>query len=181
MRAMREISFRPLTLDDMQAMFLWLLRPHVAKWYAPKPASFAEAVAKYGPRTLPGSPVKAFVIAVDGADAGYIQSYPLAEFPDYAARIGSEAGAAGIDLFIGEEHLLGWGLGAGAVRKFVDELAFADPATVACYAGPLEGNAAATRTFAKAGFTPWKVVVNERGENEQVMRRGKQGVRLLVP
>ena len=28
----REIAFRALGIDDMQSMFLWLLKPHVARW-----------------------------------------------------------------------------------------------------------------------------------------------------
>src|SRR5690348_17208547 len=110
---MREITFRSLAIDDMQSMFLWLLRPHVTKWYSRAPGSFAEVVAKYGPRTQRESPVHAYIIVVDGRDVGYIQSYSLEHFTDYAARLGGvEPGVAGVDLFIGEEMFLGWGLGS---------------------------------------------------------------------
>jgi GNAT superfamily N-acetyltransferase len=167
------IGFRPLAVDDMQAMFLWLLRPHVAKWYAPAPSSFAEVVAKYGPRTLPGDPVGAWMVTVGGREAGYIQSYAIDDFPDYAGRLAVEPGTAGIDLFIGEEELLGWGLGARVIRRFVDEIVFPG-AALACIAGPPEGHRAAIRAFEKAGFAPWKAVANERGELECVMRLDKR-------
>ena len=167
---MREIAFRALSVDDMQSMFLWLLRPHVAKWYAPAPTSFAEVVAKYGPRTLPGSTVRAFIVVVDGKDVGYIQSYPLSLFPDYAGRLGCDVDVSGIDLFIGDELFLGWGLGARAIRRFVDEAVFAQPGVEACIAGPAEGNTASIRAFEKAGFRRWKSTANERGEPECVMR-----------
>ena len=167
---LREIAFRALSVDDMQPLFLWLLRPHVAKWYAPTPTSFAEVVAKYGPRTLPESAVRAYIVVVDGKDVGYIQTYSLALFPEYAGRLGCEAGAAGIDLFIGEELFLGWGLGARAIRRFVHEMVFAQPAIEVCIAGPAEGNVASIRAFEKAGFRRWKSAANERGEVECVMR-----------
>ena len=154
----------------MQSMFLWLLRPHVGKWYAAAPTSFAEVVAKYGPRTLPESPVRACIVVVDGKDVGYIQSYPLSLFPEYAERLGCEAAVAGIDLFIGDELFLGWGLGARAIRRFVDEVVFAQPGVEACIAGPAEGNVASIRAFEKAGFRRWKSAANERGEAECVMR-----------
>lgn len=178
---MRSIAFRALSIDDMQSLFLWLLRPHVSKWYARAPGSFQEVVAKYGPRTLEDSPVRAYVIVVDGRDAGYIQTYPIATFPEYAQAIGAEPGAMGMDLFIGDELLLGWGLGARAIRHFVDEVVFAIDAVPACYAGPAEGNARSIRAFEKAGFRHWKVAGNERGESECVMRRGRvaAGYRLL--
>lgn len=169
-RSLRDIAFRALSVDDLQSMFLWLLRPHVAKWYATAPTSFAEVVAKYGPRTLPESPVRAYIVVVDGKDAGYIQSYPVALFPEYAKRLGCEAGVAGLDLFIGDELLLGWGLGARAIRRFVDEGVFAQPGVEACIAGPAEGNLASIRAFEKAGFRRWKSAANERGEAECVMR-----------
>lgn len=169
-KALREIAFRALSVDDLQSVFLWLLRPHVAKWYATAPSSFAEVVAKYGPRTLPESPVRAYIVVVDGKDVGYIQSYPLALFPEYAGRLECAAGAAGVDLFIGDELFLGWGLGARAIRRFVDEVVFEQPGVGVCIAGPAEGNVASIRAFEKAGFRRWKSVANERGEAECVMR-----------
>lgn len=177
---MREVAFRPLSIDDMQAMFLWLLRPHVARWYAAAPGSFAEVVAKYGPRTQSGSPVQAYVILVDGKEAGYIQAYPVVLFPEYAQRLGCDDGVAGMDLFIGDEMFLGWGLGTRAIRHFVDEVVFARPEVGACIAGPAEGNQVSIRAFEKAGFRRWKVAANERGEAECVMRRERVPARFRI-
>ncbi|HET6264707.1 MAG TPA: GNAT family N-acetyltransferase [Usitatibacter sp.] len=174
---MREISFRSLGIDDMQSMFLWLLRPHVAKWYARAPGSFPEVVAKYGPRTQRESPVRAYIIVVDGKDVGYIQAYPVGIFGEYSDRVGAEAGTVGMDLFIGEETFLGWGLGARAIRHFVSGIVFADAGVPACVAGPLEGNTTCIRAFERAGFTRWKDVENERGERECVMRRERTPTR----
>ena len=64
---MREVFFRELAADDFPLLFTWLARPHVKKWYAPQPSSFAEVLARYGPRTEEGSAVKAFIIHADGA------------------------------------------------------------------------------------------------------------------
>jgi RimJ/RimL family protein N-acetyltransferase len=168
---MEALAFRRLGVDDLQQVFLWLLRPHVAKWYAPAPSSFAEVVAKYGPRTLQGNAVEAFMVTLDGADVGYIQTYPIDTFPDYAAALGCEKGAAGVDLFIGEEALLNRGIGAWIVRRFVDEVVFAKNGSATCLAGPTEGNLASIRAFEKAGFTRWKTVQIEDSEPECVMRR----------
>lgn len=168
---MRELGFRPLAEADLQAMFLWLLRPHVAKWYGGAPSSFAEVVAKYGPRARAEDGVRACIIVAEGRDAGYIQAYPVDRFPDYAARLGCEPGVAGIDLFIGEELFLGWGLGGEAIRRFTDEVVFARDVVPACIAGPQEGNLACMRALEKAGFRRWKSIENERGERESVMRR----------
>jgi ribosomal protein S18 acetylase RimI-like enzyme len=177
---MREIAFRSLGIDDMQSMFLWLLKPHVTKWYSRAPGSFAEVVAKYGPRTQRESAVHAYIIVVDGRDVGYIQSYPLEHFGDYSQRLGVEPGVAGLDLFIGEEMFLGWGLGAGAIRAFIEPHVFADARVSACIGGPQEGNQPAIRAFQRAGFQRWKEIENERGERECVMRRERLSTRFVL-
>jgi len=168
---MAAIAFRPLGPGDLQQIFLWLGRPHVCKWYAPAPSSFAEVVAKYGPRTEPGNPVRAFVVTLDGADVGYVQTYPVDEFPGYAAELGCGAGTAGVDLFIADPWRMNHGLGSSVVRRFVDDVVFAPGDVSLCIAGPSEGNAASIRAFEKAGFTRWKRVRMEGAEPECVMRR----------
>lgn len=168
---MGEIAFRPLAAADLQQVFLWLGRPHVSKWYAPAPSSFAEVLAKYGPRTEEGNAVRAFVATLDGADVGYIQTYPIDQFPEYAALLACGAGAAGVDLFIADPWRMDHGLGSAVVRRFVEEVVFARGDVGLCIAGPGEGNAAAIRAFEKAGFTRWKRVKGEGAEPECVLRR----------
>ena len=167
---MAEIAFRPLAPGDLQQVFLWLGRPHVSKWYAPAPSSFAEVVAKYGPRTAAGNTVRAFVVTLDGADVGYIQTYAVDQFPEYAAELGCGAGAAGMDLFIADPWRMNHGLGSSVVRRFVDDVVFAQGGASLCVAGPSEGNAASIRAFEKAGFTRWKVVKAGGAEPECVLR-----------
>ena len=171
---MAAIAFRRLAAADLQPLYLWLARPHVRNWYAPAPGSFAEVVAKYGPRTEDGCPVQAYIVNVDGADCGYIQTYRIDEFPEYAARLECAPGAAGIDLFIADSWRTNRGLGSEVVRRFVEEIVFGANAAGECVAGPAEGNLASIRTFEKAGFARWKTVKNERDEMECVMRRVRE-------
>jgi len=173
---MRELVFRELTSDDFPLLFNWLGRSHVKNWYAPEPTSFAEVMARYGPRTEPASAVKAFIIEADRADVGYIQTYSIDQFPEYEHTLGCEQGVAGVDLFIGDDWRRGQGLGSEAIRRFVDEIAFGQYGALACVAGAPEGNVAAIRAFEKAGFRRWKPVSNERGEPECVMRTDRDTV-----
>ena len=171
---MAAIAFRRFGPADLQSLYLWLTRPHVTKWYAPAPRNFAEFSARYAPRTEERHPVQAFIVSVDGADCGYIQTYRVDEFPDYAARLECGAGAAGIDLFIADAWRMNHGLGSKIVRSFVDEIVFGANAASECIAGPAEGNLASIRAFEKAGFARWKTVQNERNESECVMRRVRE-------
>ncbi len=145
------LDFRPLGVDDLATLFTWLARPHAAKWYAPAPSSYAEVVARYGPRTEPGHPVSAFVVSCAGTDLAYLQRYPVSAFPDYARQLPASAGVIGIDVLVGEAERVGRGLGPRIVRTAARRL-FADPAVRACVAGPEEGHVAGIRAFAKAGF-----------------------------
>ena len=88
------LGFRALSADDMQQLFLWLLRPHVAKWYAPAPSSFAEVVAKYRPRTEPGNVVRAYVIELEGAGVGYIDGRETRDFGDIARALAARIARA---------------------------------------------------------------------------------------
>ena len=174
------IGFRRLGVDDLQQVFLWLIRPHVAKGYAAAPSGFMETVAKFGPRTREDNVVRAYVITIDGRDAGYIQAYDVASFADYASQLECEPGTTSVDLFIGEDDLVGRGLGPRVIDRFVDEVVLADPAVRACIAGPGEGNVAAIRAFEKAGFRRWKVLRSGEGEGECVMRRERDDASLRI-
>jgi RimJ/RimL family protein N-acetyltransferase len=178
---MPRIEFRRFGPDDFEKVFLWLLRPHVVRGYAPAPNSFMEMVAKFGPRTLADSAVRAYVFSIDGRDAGYIQAYDVAAFDDYAALVAEGAGTACIDFFIGEEGDTERGLGGKVIDRFVKEVVFADPDVKACIAGPGEGNKASIRALEKAGFRRSKVVRIKEGEQaECIMRRDRdvEGFRL---
>jgi aminoglycoside 6'-N-acetyltransferase len=173
---MAEIAFRQIEEDDLLLLFKWLSRPHVRKWYSPQPSSFAEVAAKYRPRIEDGSPVKAFIITVGGADAGYIQAYSIDEFPEYERQVGCEKGVLGLDLFLGDAWNTRHGLGPQVIRRFVDDLLFGRYGAAVCVAGPNEGDQASIRAFEKAGFRRWKVIVNEHAEKECVLRRERDDI-----
>jgi aminoglycoside 6'-N-acetyltransferase len=166
----RQIAFRELERDDLITLFNWLGRPHVKRWYSTAPTSFAEVAAKYGPRTEEGSPVRAFMVQADDADAGYIQTYSIDEFPEYERLTGAEKGVLGVDLFIADEWRTRHGLGGQLIRRFVEDVLLGQYGATAVIAGPNEGNVAAIRAFEKAGFRRWKTIINEHGEKECLLR-----------
>jgi len=165
------ISFRPLAEDDLPSLFAWLNEPHVARGYAPAPSTFAEVVARYGPRTEPGNVVRAFMVSIEGREAGYAQAYAVEDFIEYAAAIGAERGTFGVDLFLAASAPPRRGLGPRVIRRFVDEVVFRQHGAVACVADPSEANPAAVRAFEKAGFARWKRLREEGGEPRWVLRR----------
>lgn len=164
------IAFRRLAADDLPALYLWLAKPHVAKWYAPAPSSYAEVVARYGPRTVEASAVRSHVVVSDGVAIGYAQHYDARAFPEFARVLDGGEGIAAMDLLIGEEALVGKGLGPCAIRRYAQEVVFADRAIASCVAGAPEGHAAGIRAFEKAGFRRWKSVRLDGMPPECVLR-----------
>jgi aminoglycoside 6'-N-acetyltransferase len=142
------IEFTPLTRDDIPLVAAWLARGHVRRWWRDP---IEEAVSKRV-QGIEDDRTEQFLIVVDGRPAGMIQTYLVADHPEWGAIVGTEPGLAGVDLFIGEEDLVGLGLGPRVLSQFAREVAFARPGTNACVATVEEPNRRSWRAFEKAGF-----------------------------
>jgi len=147
----REIGFRRLERDDLGLMYEWLQREHVRRWWD-EHESYEDVARHYLPAIEGRRPTDLYLILLDDRPVGFIQTYLVAGYPDFAALVGLGAGVAGVDLFVGEEELTGKGLGSEALRIFLRDFVFAEPETTACIADPDVRNAASLRAFEKAGF-----------------------------
>ena len=107
---------------------------------------------EYLPSIEGHDPTDLYVILSRGEAVGLVQTYLLADYPDYAAVVDAGAEAAGLDIFVGEESLVGSGLGSFVIRTFVARVVFARVETRACVADPDVRNLASIRAFEKAGF-----------------------------
>jgi aminoglycoside 6'-N-acetyltransferase len=143
------IEFRPLELSDLELVREWLGREHVRRWWRdPIEQDIAEITAALEGR----EPVEYRLIVVDGRPVGLIQSYRLADHPEWEELVQVGPGAAGLDLFIGEEDLIGRGLGPQVLSEFASRVVFADPELHAVVATVEEANRRSWRAFEKAGF-----------------------------
>ena len=132
-------------------MHEWLQREHVRRWWD-EHETYGDVARHYLPAIEGRRPVELYLILLDDQPIGFIQSYLLSDFPEFAARIGVGAGVAGVDLFLAETGLTGKGLGTEVLRRFVRDVVFANPDVTACIADPDVRNAASIRAFEKAGF-----------------------------
>jgi aminoglycoside 6'-N-acetyltransferase len=170
----REIGFRPLGRDDLGLMHEWLRRPHVRRWWDEQ-ETYEDVARHYLPAIEGREPTDLYLILLDSQPVGFIQSYLVADHPDFAARIGLGAGVAGVDLFVGEEELTGQGLGTEVLRAFVRDVVFAEPGTTACIADPDVRNTASIRAFEKAGFRrAGEFVDPEDGQLHAVVRLDRE-------
>ena len=147
---MSEPAFRPLRFVDLALVSYWQSRPHVARWWR-EPADLASITSRYSPTIDGRDPTEVFIIEFEGEAIGLIQRYLLGDNPEWEAAIGIRDGA-GIDYFIGEETMLGKGLGAQAITRFTQDTFLRYPAIALVVAVPQQDNVASWRALQKAGF-----------------------------
>jgi aminoglycoside 6'-N-acetyltransferase len=147
---MSEPAFRPLRFVDLPLVSQWQSLPHVARWWR-EPADVVSITSRYSPTIDGRDPTEVFIIEFEGKAIGLIQRYLLADNPEWAAAIGIQEGA-GIDYFIGEEAMLGKGLGARAIARFAQETFVRYPTVPLVVAVPQQDNVASWRALEKAGF-----------------------------
>lgn len=148
-----QITFRPLSLDDLPMMHRCLNHGPALTWYGQKPTTLDEVRSEYAPMLEGREPVLPFIVACGGRPIGHIQTYRTDDWPDYWGRAEMPPGTAGIDLFIGEESHLHRGFGARILLRFLAEVVFADPTAARCVIDPDPANFSAIRAYGKAGFT----------------------------
>ena len=136
---------------DLRLLHEWLQRPHVRRWWT-EHETYEEVVDHHLPAIEGADPTDLYFVMLDGRPVGFIQTYLVSDYPDYASLVDAGDGVAGVDLFIAEVDLIGCGIGTETLRRFVSDVVFADPATGSCLADPDAENAASVRAFEKAGF-----------------------------
>src|SRR5690348_5755555 len=148
---MLALSFRPMQADDLPLLYEWLQRPHVQQWWS-ECETYEEVVDHYLPAIEGSDPTDHYFVLLDDRPIGFVETYVLADHPEYARLVGADPDAAGVDLFIADADLTGRGIGTELLHRFVSEVVFARPATTHCIADPEAENIASVRAFEKAGF-----------------------------
>jgi len=166
------IQFRPMSLDDLPTMHRWVNAEHVREWWDPLP-SLDSVAAKYTSRILGKEPTRSFVVESSRRPIGYIQTYLIADYPDYARHVDASDHAAGVDLLIGEPEYIGRGFGPELLCEFLRAIVFADDSVAECIIGPDVRNLRAIRSYEKVGFRFWKTIPGERAP-EHLMRLSRQ-------
>jgi RimJ/RimL family protein N-acetyltransferase len=168
-----ELRFRRLEPDDLRLLHQWLQRPHVQRWWHDCD-TYEEVVEHYLPSISGDDPADPFVVLLDDRAVGFVQTYLVADYPEYADATGVGDGVAGVDLFIADAELTGHGLGTELLRRFVEEIVFARATTIACVADPDVGNTASLRAFEQAGFrVVGQFVDPEDGRLHALVRRDR--------
>jgi aminoglycoside 6'-N-acetyltransferase len=146
------LGFRRVAAEDLPVLHAWLQREHVRRWWT-KRDTLEDVTEHYLPAIEGREPTDLYFIVLDGGPAGFIQTYMVADHPEYQQLVVVGEGVAGVDLFLAEEERLGRGLGTRVLTDFLRQVVFAVPTTHACIADPDGENRASIRAFEKAGFS----------------------------
>jgi len=149
------IRFERLQASDLPLIHRWLHTPHVNRWWYEDADTFEEVSEKYSAYIEGREPVEPYLVLYDDRPIGYIQSYRVSDDEEYDRLVGIED-SAGVDLFIGERDLLYGGLGPRLIRRFLEEVVFADESIQVCIIDPEPENGAAIRAYEKVGFRHFK-------------------------
>ena len=122
-----DVRFRRLTDDDLPLLHRWLNEPGVVRWWEGDDVSWDAVVREYGSAST--EQVEYWIASVDGRDAGWIQCYAVADYPDEDEvvqwwKLGVDQTAGGIDYLIGDPADRGSGLGTAMIRAFVTTVVF---------------------------------------------------------
>ncbi len=153
-----QISFRPLTWDDLETMLQWLSDPDVSPWYEEGEFTRENMEATYGPVIDGREPTRGFIILINRQPAGYIQAYLLGDHPEYLEQLDLEPDIASTDLFLGDPAFRNHGWGTPVLRAFHRQIVFGEMGVRLAAIMPSPRNDRAVASYRKAGFT-WQRIV----------------------
>jgi RimJ/RimL family protein N-acetyltransferase len=152
------IGFRKLQVSDIDLVWRWRQTGFVKQWYSKHDTSYEAFVEKLVPRIEGRTPTTCYLIMYGDRPIGYIHTFRIKDYPEYAEGLQLAEDAASLDVFIGESDYIHRGLGSHILRKFLSEIVFGLSDVVSCVFGPEIDNVVAIRAYQKAGLKHLKTV-----------------------
>jgi aminoglycoside 6'-N-acetyltransferase len=157
------IAFDPVCDEHLQMLAHWLAEPHVRQWWGDPDVELE--LIRTGRET---GEADGYVGLVDGAPAGYVQSWEPLKFVGVEPWIAElPAATVGVDIFVGPPELLGRGVGTRLIAAFVARLRAQGRRRIVI--DPDARNIRAIRAYEKAGFVRDKVVLGPDGQSDVLL------------
>lgn len=152
-------------------MHQWFNKPHVQAFYSLRDWSLQEVYDKLKPYITGDKPVIGLIILMNKMPIGYVQYYKVLDYPWPMQNLEQDIidSAAGMDIFIGEESMIGRGVGQLIINKFLQGYIW--PKFNYCFVDPNTKNQLAISCYQKLGFKKHKVIDTKdaTGDIEQVL------------
>jgi aminoglycoside 6'-N-acetyltransferase len=179
---MTTLVFRPLDRNDFGLLSEWFAEPHVEHWWREE-HDLESIENRYGPCVDGADPTEAFVVERQGRAVGMIQRYLVSDDPNWMRSLSAAHradNAAGIDYLIGDEALVGMGLGPQIIALFVADTWKRYPDVEEIVVSVLQANRRSWRALEKSGFVRrWAGVIESDDPSDEgpsyvyVLRRAR--------
>jgi len=171
-----KLTFKQLALSDIPLMYKWFNQPHVQEFYSLRQWTEEEVLEKLKPYIVGERPVIGFIVLMGEEPIGYVQQYKISEqyeANDYSwldQNLSQKIvnNAAGMDLFIGDERLMGKGIGSEIIKAFIEGKMWSQ--FQYCVVDPDVRNIPAIKCYEKLNFQHHAVIdtQNELGQSVQL-------------
>jgi len=158
------LDFVPLRDVHFELFARWISTDHVRPWWGDPAVELENVRAMVEGRDS----TRPFCICLDGRPIGYIQVWYPDDWRDEETVAANPwvallpAGCVGVDICIGEESLIGQGLGSTAVRLFSERLVSEGHDFIIIDPDP--DNWRAVRAYRSAGYREVSGLVDPKGE-----------------
>lgn len=149
------VRLRPMTVADLPIVERWMRQPRVAEWWSDDPDA---EVADIEDELRSGGATVYRIVELDGRPVGLLFRYRLEDYVEYvdelkAAHVDLPANAWSMDYLLGEEDVVGRGVGSAMIRAGCDELWTSD-AKASCVMVPVHAdNVRSWSALRRVGFT----------------------------
>lgn len=151
----------------MPLMCQWFNLPHVQTFYSLRPWAEEEIVEKFKKYITGEKPVLGFIVLMNENPIGYVQQYNISEqyeagdysWLDQNLSQTVVSNAAGMDVFIGDEKLIGKGIGRAIIKAFMDNGIWSP--FQYCVVDPDVRNTSAINCYRKLNFQDHAVIDSE--------------------
>jgi aminoglycoside 6'-N-acetyltransferase len=170
-RSKPSVDFLPVEPGHFPLLWEWLQLPDVEPWFGYwMPPTREETFALWTAMIEGREPQRGYLMVVDGAEVGYIESSRLSQDEEMAEAIGLGQDAVAADLYIADPEQTGRGVGPLVVVMFYLRMMDETGLDVGII-DPEVTNHRAIRAYEKAGFKFLKMTdTGEPRGREHVMR-----------
>ena len=155
---MTNIHFEALTKAHLVLMHDWFNKPHVQAFYSLRNWTADQVAVKLLPYIEQEKPVHGYVVYSHLIPIAYVQYVSIVDYPWSNQELDDSIvhSAAGLDFFIGVEHLLGTGISYLIIEQFLHDVIWSH--YTYCIVDPDTRNERSIKFFEKSQFKKHKII-----------------------
>ncbi len=151
-------DFKKTTPSDVPQIKIWMASPHITDWWTPD----TQALSILEQGQMDETHKRCYIVSHGGRSFGFIQCYDPVGDVEYWGENPQSAGTYGLDQFVGDVEMLGFGHGTNFIKAFVAALK-EQPDVKRIIVDPAPYNAPAIRSYTQVGFRRERTISTPKG------------------